>query len=385
MRSLVWFGIVAALVIGAMATIGRPEQPPETRNLPGGDPRIALDCRWIAPYVATYDTRLGEHWSARTVWYAEDGAVIREVNGSGMGCVAVAKDDKWMVHGTLAAWSVALPPLPTTANSNLYLGTSGDGRTFYREIRERDGTNAADVWVDGEPAGRVGPAKTESQFYVAEDGSLAIVAAPAAGERRLVVFGPRAKPSFDAPCRVGDEIDSVAPGGRGAVVRREGKSGASGLVFVGRDAERPLDVGISPHVIAWALPAKLLVASGVGADMQLRLVDVDTGAVLWHVEDQPLGGFRSSQPAAVEGDLVLVSGLEPQNVDGASHWRRRVDALDLATGKRVAIWRSDFVGPIGYAEAPHFAKRGERLFLVARDTFAPVRLADVREKSHGWE
>lgn len=390
-----WCAFATAFTVGALAAglvAASAGEPPPASDLPG-DAAARLESRWIAPYVATVAVGIGPKSGGRTVWYGEDGAVLRDVLGgnSGPGFVLVpASDGSAVVHGTRAEWSVALPPPPPTPKFEFAVAVSEDGRTFLRQQTAPDGTTTADVFVDGSFKGRLGPFERwrGTSVVVGDDGSAAIAAPGAPGTRgcRVIVWAPDAKPSFEAACSNEDAIDTLAPGGRGALLRRSSEKGPAAWLFASPTGLRPLDLGVNAHVVAW-VPAspRAVVASGPGDKPRLRLIDLETGTVAWDVEDQPLGGKRSSPGAAVEGDLVLVAGLEAHAAEGVSHWRRRVDALDLATGARVAVWRSMDAGPVGYAEAPTFRRRRGALFLVAPDQFAAVPLADVRAKTNRWE
>ena len=385
-------GIVAGAVLGAGIVAAVAGEPPDPADLPG-DVAGALDCRWIAPYVATYGTSLGKATGARTMWFGADGAIVRDVvvPGAVPFVVAPAKDGGQTVHGTLADWTITLPPPPPGPEKwDIAYTGSGDGRAFVRQQTSSDGMTSADVWIDGKWIGRAGPAlrwKGRS-VCVGDDGSVALEVGRPAGESgmRVLVFAPGAKSTFQATPEVDDSVVSVAPAGRGVILRRPRTQIDDQLLFATAAGVRPLDLGLNAHVAVW-LPgtSKAIVTSGLEDAPRLRLVDLDTGAVAWDVDDQPLGGRRSWPGVAIEGDLVLLSGLEAAAVGKVSHWRRRIDALDLATGKTVAVWRSAFVGPVGYAEAPALLRRNGALHFVTREQFAPVSVTDIREKKNGWE
>jgi hypothetical protein len=387
--------VVLAVAVGAAAAgvlrAGPPEPPPVPADLPGAAAG-SIECRWIAPYVTTISASMPGTSGARTVWYAEDGKTIRNVDSAGADFVTVpAKDGGTTVYATRADWSITLPPPPPESSKlSLYVTASGDGRTFVRQQTAADATTSADVWVDGEFRGRAGPAVQwrGRSVHVGDDGSLALEAGKLPGQRgmRILFFAPGAKATFEAPCGTEESVESVAPAGRGALLRRPRDKDGDELLFASAAGLRPLDLGVNARVLAWvAGTSRAVVSSGLDTAPRLRLVDLETGTAVWDVEDQPLGGKRGWPGVAVEGDLVLVSGLEAHPVGGVSHWRRRVDALDLATGARVATWRSMDRGAIGYSEPAVFHRRRGTLFLVASDQFAPVPVKDIRAKTNRWE
>jgi hypothetical protein len=385
-------GMVGAALVAAGVGAAGAGEPPDVADVPG-DVAGVLDCRWIAPYVATYGTGVGKSGGARTVWFDAAGTVVRDlVVPGGVPFVTVpAKDGGQSVHGTLADWTITLPPPPPGPEKwDIAYSGSGDGRTFVRQQTSSDGTTSADVWVDGKWTGRAGPALRwrGRSVHVGEDGSVALEVGRAPGERgmRVLVFAPGAKAAFEAKPEADDSVEGVAPAGRGVVLRRPRAEGGDELLFASAAGIRPLDLGVNAHVAAW-LPgtSKAIVTCGTDDAPRLRLADLETGAVAWDVEDQPLGGRRAWPGVAIEGDLVLLSGLEASAVGKVTHWRRRVDALELGSGKPVATWRSAFAGAVGYAEAATLQRRGATLFLVTREQFAPVPVADVRARTRGWQ
>lgn len=385
-------GLVAAWAPGDVRG-GTPEQspPPQPSELPG-QVRGRLDSRWVAPYVLTIGLNVGGKRGARTVWYAPDGGVVRDVLGAGDDCVVVqGKDGASTVHGVRAGWTIALPPAPPPPAKFEFMHlVSGDGRTFVRQQSSpADSSTTADVFVDGEFKGRAGPAVRwrGRPVRIGEDGSLAIEAGKRPGERgmRVLVFAPGAQATFEVPLGTEESVVQVAPAGKGVLLRRPKEGAADEWLFASAKALKPLDLGNNPDVLAWVPgTTQAIVASGAEDAPRLRLVDLESGATVWDVPDQPLRGRRRSPGVTVEGDLVLVSGLEATVVAGASRWRRRVDALERATGKPVATWRSTDAGPVGLAEPAVFRRAGDVLHLVTPEGFATVPVADIREKTNGW-
>jgi hypothetical protein len=376
-----------AVAFAASVAWTRPD-PPEPSDLPGGTTPGRLTSRWVAPYVAEQSTSIAQKGVGHTTWFAEDGAVVREVAASaGPGFVAVPGDGDagFTIHGTLARWSLTLPK----RSGERTWQVSADGRTFVDEKSDTSGAFFADVFVDGEGVGRTDayPVWKGRGLSVGDDGTLAAIVAPETGGKngpRVVVLWPGKRPTmrraaaFEVPCHPDAIVEAVAPGARGVVVNVLDKRS-----WLSKAGTRDLDLGPNPSVVAWAPDsARAVVATSVGYRTRHHLVDFDTGATLWTAPDAPRERAAS---VVIEGDLVLIAALEAQAVEDVAVWRRVIRALDLATGKPVATWRSCVAGPVGYSEAPVFMRSTAKLYLVAPDQFAPVPMDDIRARRNGWE
>ena len=389
-RALLLICAVLALWFASQTSHAGP--PPPWQDLPGEGPLGRVRARWIAPYVQHVETQVADRGVSRVTWYGSDGSVTRDVEG------VVASDFVWVAgeggtecHATLADWTATLPEVPP--GTETYLHAAGP-RVLVRDRWTDAGRVGAEVYVDGRLASTLGPflRYRADNFETNEDGSLAVLirATTSSSTPRIQAFAPGGRPTFEADCNGHALIVAVAPEGKGVLVEANEEDGEhvqgrwSWVTKTGYAST--LDLRPNPHIVAW-VPGKprALVACSVGdCPATFRLIDFAEGRVVWQADDPAArAAYRSNEQVAIEEGHVLLAGIECTVVDGIGHWQRSVYALELATGKLEASWRSPFTGPPGFS-APQFMRTAGGLFLVSDENFARFPMADLASLKNGW-
>jgi len=250
------------------------------------------------------------------------------------------------------------------------------------------GSIHADIYKDGKLSSSVGPYPRYQRqgFVLGEDGSMAVLTLkePGSASIRVVVYAPEGKPSFEADAGGDATIISVAPGGLGVVLQGNGgRYVENEFLWISKTGKsRTLKIEPNPWLARWAPgTTRGIVTYGLGGkNPRFRLVDWESGETVWDVADPATGISDRCEGIAVEGDLVLLAGIETY----AGDWCRTSHALELGTGTLVARWRSVGCGPPGFP-VPRFMRVEGKLWLVADDAFALFPLEDVRKKVNGWQ
>jgi hypothetical protein len=246
--------------------------------------------------------------------------------------------------------------------------------------------------VDGALTTTLGPflRYRGTNFVTNEDGSLAVLirATEASSSPRIKAFAPGGRPTFEADCNGHALIVAVAPEGTGVLVEaNDGEHAQGRWSWVTKTGyASTLDLRPNPHLLAWVPgTTRALVACSIGdRPATFKLIEFAKGRVLWQVEDPAArAAYRTDEQVAIEKGHVLLAGIECTVVDGIGYWQRTVYALELATGKPEASWRSPSTGPPGYS-APQFVRTAGGLFLVSDEDFARFPMADMEALKNGW-
>jgi hypothetical protein len=371
--------LVSAALALAFVAEGRAGEPPDTDAwlLPGrasGTTRSA----WIAPYVQETQVSVGTGGVTHVRWFRPDGTVLREIQGKG------AQDVRdRTVHGIRDTWSVRLREVPWGSGG---IERGEDDSTLVHYWIE-GASLRADIYKEGKLLNSLGPFHKARRLELGEDGSTAVLTLNESGSARVVVFAPGGKPSFEADAGGDARVLSVAPGGLGVVLEGNGERHVENeLTWLSKKGtSRKLKIEPNPWLSRWVPgTARQVVTYGLaGENPRFRLVDWESGETVWDIADPAKGTSSRMEGVAVEGDLLLLAGIESR--DGwRGEWCRASEALDLGTGKLVASWCSGGFGEPGLP-VPKFMRLDGRLWLVADDAFAPFPVEDIRKKTNGWQ
>ena len=372
------------LLLAPHAVAGEP--PPQQRKLPGAS-KGSLASRWLAPYVSATLERVGSGWSARVRWFDAEGRVRKELAGRALGTqpgfVHTQVSGEMVVHAVNGDWKFVLPRkgIPDDA----YVTSTVDSRVFVHEWhpdRERIGV---DVYVDGKLAGTIGPylQYRRGNVQLGATGSLGLLTWKTQARKvpQLVVADSGGRVHCRVDCGSGVHGPIPAPDGAAALVQREGGSfefwRAEGRVAA-------FDIEPNAHFVRW-MPGDhhALFLTSLGEANRYRVVDCTTGKIVWDVP-HPGGGHTTLECIAVEGDFVLLSGLDSVKVGTRNGPVRTVYALRATTGKLHARWRPWPFSPHFSIDAGRLVKLGKRLFVVADDEFAELDPSDITARKNGW-
>jgi hypothetical protein len=330
--------------------------------------------------VQETQVRVGDGWVVSDVrWFRPDGSVLRETHGKG----GATDAEGGVVRGIRGTWSVQ-PRGPWQDSMTL---RGEDDSTLVHSWNEGESIRA-DVYKEGKLVASVGPYprfKAE-RFVLGEDGSMAVLTVKDAGSVRVVAFAPEGRPSFEADAGGDAMIISVAPGGLGVVIQANGERYVQNeFIWVSKaGTSRTLKIELNAWLSRWVPgTARCIVTYGLGGkNPRFRLVDWESGKTVWDIADPAEGISDRCEGIAIEGDLVLLAGIETYPAPSGD-WCRTSEAIELGTGTLVGRWRSNGISPPGHL-VPRFMRLEGKLWLVADDAFAPFPLEDVRKKVNGW-
>lgn len=382
-----------ALLATTSTTVGAP--PAVSQRLPGVT-KGELETRWIAPYVRATTEQVGSRWTTSVRWFDPDGKVVREVSGGppGLGIhvggdyVCKNAEGTATIHAVNGDWKFVLPKKPGAGGS---IDATPDSRTFVRSFHPKQGRIAIDVYVLGKLIGTIGPfiQYHGSDAQLGRDGSLALLTWKNEDKRtpQVVVAGPDAKVRFRVDCADPTIYPLiVAPGGSGVLVKSAPPDVKNTFTFYQESGKvSSLDLSPNPFFITWVPKSnKAFFHIGPMNKFRYRLIDWDTGKTLWDIPDPTPTRMSGSLPgAAVEGDHVLLVGFEFMKVGDFERLVYSIYALDVTTGEVVARWLPSPLSNSPQAQGS-FLKLGERLFVVCKEHFAEITLADIAAKRNGW-
>jgi hypothetical protein len=375
---------IALATVLSVALVAEGGEPPDIDAwlLPG---RAAgtIQSRWVAPYVQETQVRVGDGWVTNVRWFRPDGSVRKETRGKG----GAESAEGGVVHGIRDTWSVQLPQLPLSADSTILRGE--DDSTFVHSWVEGESIRA-NVYKEGKLISSVGPYPRfrPGGFVLGEDGSMAVLTLKerASTSVRVVVLASEGNPSFEADVGGDARILSVAPCGLGVVLQGNGERYVENeFTWISKKGtSRTLKIEPNPWICRWVPgTTRAIVIYGLAGwreNSRFRLLDWESGKTIWDVADPAEHICDRMEGVAIEGDLVLLAGIE----DIAHTWCRTAQALDLGTGSLVARWSGGGFEEPGLP-APRFMRLDGKLWLVADDAFAPFPVEDVRKKTGRWE
>ncbi len=346
--------------------------PFHRRKLPGAEKGKA-EIRWIAPYVLA--TRYSVEGTAITTvrWFDDKGRVARELSGPGVDArtdyLLERAAPETVIHDVNGQWKLALPKKPGPAG---YITAVGE--VFVHQFHPAEGQIAADVYVAGRRTGTVGPFVQYKGRGVrlANDGSSAFLTWKGSKKEtvQVVVVGRDGNIRLRADC--GEDADDpyAVGGGKGVLVRVVGREeppvrfrylhvGATWLSF---------DVGPNAYPMACTpQEGTVLFHTSIGEKEQFRLVDCRIGKAAWEIPSpvQYYDGVVSS--ALFVDDKILFVG-------------RDFAAVDVRSGKLIARWQPN----VPRSDRGWLARRKDHHFVVTREEFVEINLADIAAKSNGW-
>ncbi len=383
-------GIVALLTLAAVDVAGK-DPPPAPVTLPGGPPNSAQS-RWLAPYVLTTSVSIGGTWTTSVRWFGPDGKVKRELSGPNVGAqpgfVYDYTKGPMTIHAVHGDWQFTLPKKPGDAP---YITSTPDGRVFVHQFHPAQGQIAVDLHVAGKCVGTVGPfvQYLGRGVQVGDDGSIALVVWKNESRQvaQVVAAGPDGKVTVQADCDGPVDAPKPAPDGVGVLVQPN--TGAPGRdtwsYYTAKGKKSTLYVGPNAGLVCW-LPGttKALCSTAIGSTYRFHLIDWATGRRLWEIADpNPARAGSSAPQVAPLGGLLLFAGLESRQLGGAREPVRSLQAVEARTGQLVARWQPT---PLRrFADGGRFVRQGERLFLVADNEFAEIRLRDIDRGKNGWK
>jgi hypothetical protein len=373
-----WLAVLLQ-VLSQSAAAGVPYMPPATFP---GTKLGAVEGRWIAPWVYSFSSKVGEHRFERTVrWYDANGVVIKELSGLKVSdfpdFVTEWVDDRFYIHGVYSSWKFELP---RKAAPGMRPGFHcARGEIFLDRYYVRLGESMIDVYDHGKLAGTAGPFRDHRDQSLAQsdDGCTALMTWKDAEKKiaQAVVIGPNAA----IRCRVDCGEDARAPftiaGGKGALLEIEGRRSSEApevpFRYVGADGEtREFSLPPNARPLVSLPSTDLVLFASQLQNERFLLVHVRTGKVVWDVPS-PVRMYPSvSTQAMVVKDKgqVLLLGLD-------------MAALDLETGKAVALWENK-------KEKPMFGRlvqAGDDLYIISALDFFKLNLEDIEAKRNGWK
>ncbi|MCI0458024.1 MAG: hypothetical protein L0Z62_13755 [Gemmataceae bacterium] len=381
--------VLALLTLAAVDVAGKPP-PPCPVTLPG-DPTNAAQTRWLAPYVLTTRVSVGESWTTSVRWFSPDGKVKRELSGPKLvaqpGFIYDYSNRPTTIHGVHGDWQFALPKKPGSAPS---IDSTPDGRVFVHQFHPAQGQIAADLYVAGKCVGTVGPfLQYESRnVRVGDDGSIGLLVWKDESKKvpQVIAAGPDGKITVKADCDGPVDAPKAAPDGVGVLVQPNTGEGRNTWSYYTRGGKQStLYVGPNAYLVCW-LPGttRALCSTALGSTYRFHLIDWAKGRRLWAIDDpNPARAGSSGPQVASLGGLLLFAGLESIRLGGNGEPVRSLQAVEARTGQVVARWHPT---PLKrFADGDRLVRQGERLFLVADDEFAEIRLQDVARGKHGWK
>ena len=378
--SILRAGLLAVLLLQALshysAGAGMPGLPPPAFP---GEKLGSVEDRWIAPWVYTFMNSVGVHHERTVRWYDAKGAIIKEISGLKVSnfpdFVTEWVDDRFYIHGVFTPWKFELP---RKSAPGLWSGFHyGHGEIFLNQYYVRPGESMIDVYDHGKPAGTAGPFwdYREQRLSLGDDGCTALMTWKDAEKKtsQVVVIGPNAA----IRCRMNCGEDVRAPftiaEGKGALLEIEGRRRPEApevpFRYVGADGEThefSLPPNARPLV---SLPSTDLVLFASHLENErFLLVHVRTGKIVWDVLSPVRMYPNVATQALVLKDKVLLLGLD-------------MAALDLETGKTVALWEDRKQKPM-YGR---LMQTGDALYIVSATEFFKLNLEDIEAKRNGWK
>lgn len=386
---LLAFLSAGCMPLAAVALAGPPPPPP--RTMPG-EVKGQVRTRWLAPYTSVTTRSVGPNRFQTVQWYSPDGKVARELAGPDVDAHAgyvYHYGGAGTIHGVSGDWRIVLPKKPGPAG---YITATEDGRTFVHEFHPKEGEIAADVYVDGKPAGTLGPfLQYQGQdVHLGEDGSVALLIWRDQGKKtaQVVVAGPNAGLRLRVDCE--GPVMSPVPGPDGAGVLVQANAGGFGrntfTFYTKAGKASSLNVGPNAGFVAW-LPgaAAALMHTSIGHDYRFHLIDWNTGKRVWDVADpNPARVPGALPPVAAAKGYLFVGGLEYVRWGGRQEAVRSLYALDPKTGRVVAHWLPEPLNQPARDDG-RFLQLGGKLFLVTDEEFAEVEVDDIPARTHGWK
>jgi hypothetical protein len=380
--------VVGLINIWTCAYAGEP--PPVDRPVPSAG-KVALDSRWVAPFVE-YTAIRGDRWQESGArCFSTDGTLLVEMDGLmsvpprfGHYFTSLSHG-KLRFHGMYGDWLLDNPGAET------YGVASTDGRVFIQFVREHRSAVGIAVYVTGKRTVQIGPFEGMHLEYhaIGFDGSVAALFSTGKGTDSSLVVLSDEKGKIRLHESMPGTVTGVkpAPSGRGVLVWYAD----SGLEYISdsgttRSIEIDPALSISTWFAVW-IPESSKVILGSQERLAHVLVDCELGQVMWAV-GFPGPNVLLPERVAAFGDYVFQCGLE-RDQDTRSWGVRVIRALDLKTGRRVATWRStpspSFVPGTAVGQ---LMERSDHLYYLTDNAFSELRTEDVANAGEGcceWE
>jgi hypothetical protein len=345
--------------------------------------------KWIAPYVLHTTRRIGESTTESVTWHSPQGKTLRElqssadvrlsVNGAYVSETRESQLEK--VYGTFENWEITLPGKPARADVVRNSATE-DSHVFIRETGILGGEINADIYVSGQLAGSVGPYIQHALggIHIGDDGSSALLAWTNEQRKALqvIVAGPDGKERFRSPVEKYSLIASVLPDGSGVLLEPDdGSHGQRFSLYTAAGKARTLTSDDYSYISTWLPHSQTaLMVLNVNYEDRFRLVDWETGKVLWDVRDpnrDPAPGTFGSS-IALAPEYILISRAQ-------AHSKRSIYALNIKTGEQMAHWTGN---PLA-AEGGALTRAGDHIYFIGNDDFSEVRTEDIASFRSGWD
>lgn len=359
-------------------------------NLVPGPHAGRVETRWIAPFALASERTVSGRSVSTLSWFNEKGEVVRELTDPrlhmGSEFISRIEPEGCRYYGLEGTWSLVLPEKTGPAG---YVDAAGE--TFVHQYHPAEGRIAVDVYRSGRLAGTAGPfvqCRTHG-VKLSPDGSSALLVMnerPGRTTVDLVVVGADGKVRFQTVCR--DRVDGIFPvnDGRSVLVRLE-QQGGTFKYFRPDLGWKSLEIGEGYPMLASTLPdPETVLFYSSKKEMSIKLVDLADGDVLWDIPHPGNDEYmvKRMPEAAVFNEWILLSFIVRPHTDIWHGVTRIVAAVEIATGKVAARWRSSLLST-RYTEPGRFFVRDGRLFLVYHDEFAEIRREDILKERFGWK
>lgn len=417
---------VTFLFLTAMAIPDRAKAPPPPEFVPQpplpGKYLGAAANYWRAPYVEVSEDRIGSHNTETVTWFSEDGSVKKQMQShesilkyADPGyIVSTTENGQEVIHGLAEPWRCALPKrpvapslpdLPPAPGFPMPQAATLDGRTLIDTFNPGKDELAYDVYVHGVLANTVGPF-VGNQFPPVKpnsDGSTAIGIWEDATKTipQIVCADPNGKIQFRVDCGgpgqtpvLSPNLEVIAaPDGAGALLK-VGFQDQHKFTLYTRTGKGPtVQVGFNSRCIGW-VPATLksLFETSIGYDARYRMIDWETGKILWDVH-QPEGMHVTA--AGITSKLVIFTGAELYR---GGPWRgsgwmlrelktpliRAMIAVSAEDGHFVSHWRGQYPGSFAGYDDAYFVQMEKKLILFTPQELTELSEEDILSARNGW-
>jgi len=372
----------------ALGCVLAKDPPMPARTMPGtvkGD----ANSGWLAPYVHVTRMSLGESRLTTVHWYFRDGKLRRDHTSRDChgqpGFLSELVDGKIVIWGVTGDWKLILPKKAAQPG---YITSTPNGRTFFHQYEPAKGRLAVDMYVAGDLVSTVGPfwQYQGSSMYCGDDGSLVVLAWKNQDQKQaqIVAASPDGRVRIQVDCDDPVLFSGVAPDARGVLLAPNGADRNTFIFYTEKGKSTSFKPGFNAHCVAW-LPSSstALLSSSVGHDYRFHLVDWTTGKELWDIADPIVARARNAAPSvAVVKDYLLFAGHEFMQLGETKEPVRCVYAVDVKTGKTLARWRPT---PLQADRSDiWFVDQGGQLYLMTRQSFSEIDIADIATKKRGW-
>lgn len=368
------------LHVVSVASAGPPPRYDPTPGRLGGETTV----RWLAPYVQFLSLRIQGEAGNSVRWFNESGEIVREMKDVHVGVPGYVSQGStyYAVNGD---WSVSIPE--DLASETGSVKWTPDSRVFIHHHGQRNGPVQIDYYVKGELVNTIGPVILAWRHVRLEnDGSLAFVALDESeGRTKLLVVGPGGHEQFKVPCEA--QVNIVACDRTRVLVADA--NDRTRLTLYDREGQTSAFVlRYNPNFLTWwPNTSRALFTIVEDRANVLAMVDCLTGEVIW--KSQLPNAMLTYGPQAVFLDsMLLVRGLEIHEarfeVKNPTHPNRFLLAIESATGRTVARWRSPthLASPAYMADLLHL---GDRVYYVSTRDFSEITAEEIKSNRNGWK